>query len=369
MSESDTSAKCLVGSGGRYDLFRYDRDNRKGGGVAIFWKRVLNPVRLNFPEDLRAVKAVCIELTVAFDIIALSETWLNENTFNLCNIEGYVTESKHRDRVGGGVALLVKQPLEYCVREDVSFCNEFIESLFIEIHLHNQPKKTDVVIGVIYRPPDTDINSFVAIITDILSVIKAERKTCYILGDFNINLINVSNHIPTAEFLELMYSHAFTPLITKPTRVTSNTATLIDNIFTNSSRNSFNGILLSDISDHFPIFCINITTCVIRTDAEFKQQREYKTKNIADFSEKMRLTNWQTVLNTIEPQLAYSSFQNIFMQCYESCFPIKRMKSVYKSRKPWLSNGLIKSIKTKNQLYVKYLRRPTIRYTNNLETN
>ena len=64
MSESDTSAKCLVGSGGRYDLFRYDRDNRKGGGVAIFCKRVLNPVRLNFPEDLRAVEAVCIELTV-----------------------------------------------------------------------------------------------------------------------------------------------------------------------------------------------------------------------------------------------------------------------------------------------------------------
>ena len=78
-----------------------------------------------------------------------------------------MTESKHRDRVGGGVALLVKQPLEYCVREDVSFCNEFIESLFIEVHFHNQPKKNDVVIGVIYRPPDTDINSFVANITDI----------------------------------------------------------------------------------------------------------------------------------------------------------------------------------------------------------
>ena len=113
--------------------------------------------------------------------------------------------------------------------------------------MHNQPTKNDVVISVIHRPPDTDINSFVAIITDILSVIKAERNTCYLLGDFNINLINVSNHIPTAEFLEVMYSHAFTPLITKPIRVTSNTATLIDNIFTNSSRNSFNGILLSGI--------------------------------------------------------------------------------------------------------------------------
>ena len=75
-------------------------------------------------------------------------------------------------------------------------------------------------------------------------------------------------------------------LPSRPTRVTYNTATLVDNIFTNSSRNSFNGIILSDISDHFPIFCINTTKCATITDAEFKQQREYKTKNIADFSEK-----------------------------------------------------------------------------------
>ena len=50
----------------------------------------------------------------------------------------------------------------------------------------------------------------------------------------------------------------------------------------------------------------------------------------------------------------------MFMQCYESCFPIKSKPSVYKSRKPWLSSGLLKSIKTKNKLYVKYVRRPTL---------
>ena len=83
-----------------------------------------------------------------------------------------------------------------------------------------------------------------------------------------------------------MYSHAFTPLITKPTRVTSNTATLIDNILTNCSRNSLNGIIILDISDHFPLFCINITKCATIMDAEIKQQRQYKTNNIADFSEK-----------------------------------------------------------------------------------
>ena len=65
LSDSDSSANCLVGSEGTYDMFRCDRDNRKGGGVTIFCKRVLNPVRLNFPENLCAVEAVCIELTVA----------------------------------------------------------------------------------------------------------------------------------------------------------------------------------------------------------------------------------------------------------------------------------------------------------------
>ena len=82
-----------------------------------------------------------------------------------------------------------------------------------------------------------------------------------------------------------------------------------------------------------------MTKCATIRDAEIKQQRQYKTNNIADFPEKMRVTNWQTVLNINEPQLAYSTFQNIFIQCYESCFPIKRKTSVYKSRKPWLSNG------------------------------
>jgi hypothetical protein len=49
----------------------------------------------------------------------------------------------------------------------------------------------------------------------------------------------------------------FFPIITLPTRITSHTATLIDNIFTNHPDNySFSGLLLSDISDHLPIFYI-----------------------------------------------------------------------------------------------------------------
>ena len=50
------------------------------------------------------------------------------------------------------------------------------------------------------------------------------------------------------------------PLITRPTRLTNSTATLIDNIFTNDFidiEQSMTGLFITDISDHLPIFYIN----------------------------------------------------------------------------------------------------------------
>lgn len=56
-------------------------------------------------------------------------------------------------------------------------------------------------------------------------------------------------------FLNIMYSKMFFPLITRPTIITSYTATLLDNIFINSL-DSFcaSGVLFSDVSDHLPVF-------------------------------------------------------------------------------------------------------------------
>ena len=70
--------------------------------------------------------------------------------------------------------------------------------------------------------------------SNLLSLLQQTNKVVYIImimGDYNINLLNVHTHIPTADFIDIMYSYSFFPIITKPTRVTGNTATLIDNIF------------------------------------------------------------------------------------------------------------------------------------------
>ena len=54
------------------------------------------------------------------------------------------------------------------------------------------------------------------------------------MGDYNIDLLKSSVHSPTSDFLEMMYDKSFYNLISRPTRITNATATLIDNIYTNS---------------------------------------------------------------------------------------------------------------------------------------
>ena len=86
-------------------------------------------------------------------------------------------------------------------------------------------------------------------------------ENCFITGDFNANLINVDNHHPTETFLNNFISNSFLPYIHLPTRITYNSATLIDNIFvfqrkTKKFQNAISGSLYSDISDHLPCFAI-----------------------------------------------------------------------------------------------------------------
>ena len=145
-------------------------------------------------------------------------------------------------------------------RVDVSIFNEFIESVFVEIPNDVFRMGKSIVVGVIYRPPGTDVSECYILLKEILSKIQKEGKICYLLGDYDIDLFNYEVHSPTAEFIDLMHSHSLMPLVNRPTRISGHSATLIDNIFNNNYQNvceTMQAILVTDISDHFPVIHIN----------------------------------------------------------------------------------------------------------------
>ena len=93
------------------------------------------------------------------------------------------------------------------------------ESLFIK--LSNLTSKHFTTIGVIYRHPKNNIAHF----TDKLS------KTA-LMGDFNINLDPEKRQTEAWHYLETLLGFGLFHVITKPTRVTATSQTLIDHIFT-----------------------------------------------------------------------------------------------------------------------------------------
>ena len=87
----------------------------------------------------------------------------------------------------------------------------------------------------------------------LLENISKEQKLVFLLGDFNVNLLNYNKHNQTNEFLDFLASILFIPLILQPTRITSHSNTLIDNIFSNVIEpDIISGNLTANISDHLP---------------------------------------------------------------------------------------------------------------------
>ena len=132
-----------------------------------------------------------------------------------------------------------------------------LESCFVEVI--NQKSANDII-GVIYRHPKMDTNSFIDDkLTNIMNkILREKNKKVYIAGDFNFDLLKYSSHSATADFFDKMSSNLLVPLISVPTKINTKNDTLIDNIFTNQlNSETLTGNLTVNFSDgHLPSFAI-----------------------------------------------------------------------------------------------------------------
>ena len=130
-----------------------------------------------------------------------------------------------------------------------------MESTFIEIV---NPRKSNIIVGVIYRHPSMDLADFNCNYSNkLLESIPKEQKSVPLLGDFNVNLLNYNQHNETNEFLDSLASTSFILLVLHPTRITSHSNTFRDNIFSSAfDPDIISGNLTATIFDHLPQFAI-----------------------------------------------------------------------------------------------------------------
>ena len=84
-----------------------------------------------------------------------------------------------------------------------------------------------------------------------------EEKESIILGDFNCNVLEINETPHTSKLTSLYDEYQYTQLIKQPTRITSNTQTLIYHLATTASRRiQSSGVCHLSISDHCLIYAV-----------------------------------------------------------------------------------------------------------------
>ena len=206
-------------------------------------------------DDLTAFINNC---KIKSKLIGLSETRLRKNRQSLSNIylENYVYESTSTQSSKGRTMLYVDKQLTYRLRKDIMmYKSQEIESTFTEFFNNNN---SNTVTGCIYKPPKVPVTEFMEdYLVPLLEKLAKEKKETILMGDFNINILNCNSDRDTSSFIDTIYSNSFYPTINIPTRITSTSKTLIDNIFYNnitksiSARNISNLYFGSSYAIHF----------------------------------------------------------------------------------------------------------------------
>jgi hypothetical protein len=192
------------------------------------------------------------------------------------------------------------------------------------------------------------------------------------VGDFNINLLKHEQDINSQTLIDTTNKCGFIQVISRPTRVTDHSTTLIDHIYTNQvSSVCGSSVVTFDISDHLAtMVTISLdknydSTCNVSN--LYKQSEQYETRlfNAAgDDNFSQLLANEQWIIDDgVDAQAQYDQFIGIYMCHYNTAYPLVtkrvRRKNERSVPKPWILPWLENACTRKNSFYIAFVKNPT----------
>ena len=293
------------------------------------------------------------------EIVAISETKLREGNIDRnSDLEGYSFVHSDGKTCAGGVGICIKNTLKYSVNLHSKIVLTNAEHLWIDILDDKVPSS----IGVVYKHPDDStagmIDKFTDELNELFISLNNSKNPFYCLGDFNVNLMNISSNNAVRRYANMLISCNNRRLIDVPTRIGPTSSTLIDHLYTNDvTKSVVSGVLTNfDLSDHYAIFTIRPISKVISKN---RQTIDYKIRDMTQFDQVkfLECLDWKLgplfEATTTPVNELFEVFLATFAETVNQ-FALKR-KATRKEKKlglkPWVSRGFLKSIPTKNKLF------------------
>nr|CAI5853673.1 unnamed protein product [Callosobruchus analis] len=182
------------------------------------------------------------------EVVCLTESWLFSHEVETITLSHYCMAGFYcRTTVkGGGVVIFVRSHIQWTeVICSIPKLEKLFEYSLINIKWH----QTSVIIGCFYRSPNSDVNTFIYSLDKLLQKhLKTNKIT--ICGDFNMNFDPLNLDPSAGKLVTILKSFNLNQQIRDYTRVTNNSKSTIDNIFSNMPTTVAN-VIYCNLSDHY----------------------------------------------------------------------------------------------------------------------
>ena len=319
-----------------------------------------------------------------YDVLMFNET--NCNPEKLPNgaddliLEGFhppkFSIPRRKSCKGGGLATYINKSvcgedeIEIFEPRNVDLQSFDCEIMFVRLNQHKGVNKA-IILGNVYRSPSREPEKFIQFMEDMFLALHRHRhKHIIFAGDFNIDLLNYEKDIFSQKLTDIMANHGFLQTVSRPTRITDHSATLIDHVYSNISEYiTSTNIVTLDLSDHLAV----VTNLVLSSNSASSSERltkrtktpyrRFNAENNEKFRRLISEETWPEVESETDAQTKFDKFIHTYNTHYDTAFPLEtnsaRRKNERRNPKPWILPWLEDACARKNRLYHEFVNDPT----------
>lgn len=310
---------------------------------------VLNVRSLRNKFNILETKLNSLKRKVSF--LVFTEIWLNSDEVNLYKLIGYNLYSKCNDNyAAGGVIVYVDDEIQ-----DIGLVEYEMKSadcLILNVRLGN----LIFSLVALYRLHKFTKEEFLIEFNCLLAIVKSN---CFILGDFNLNLLCSDSHVQ--HFTDLLSNHSFVPLVNQCTHVGNNSNSCIDNVIVRyRDLNVFDiKIVKMGLSDHY-LINLDFKYCQSKSgNNSLVNHRSYIS--YIDIKEQLVNVSWGSLYECQDVDRCTDLFYDVLNKCILSNTKSRVMSNKLvkaKNKSPWITENILKKLKKRDYLYKSMLKKP-----------
>ena len=278
------------------------------------------------------------------DLIGISETFLQprDDTSSL-RIDGYhIPERRDRpNKLGGGLLAYISSAINFTRRRDLE--TDRAEIMWLQIE---PPRAKKFLVGYVYRPPSTDIETDRVIEQNFENVISLNMDV-FILGDINLNFFKQ----PRQSLIRNLLNMGYMQVVSEVTRFISQTC--LDHIYVNN-QSTVHSVIVPHIglSDHYPVVIIKKHNGSFAKMSSHRniRFRNVKHVNVHEFRQDLINVPWNNLDSITDPNERLLLWSKMYTDVVDKHAPFVSKRVKLLQQPPWWSDVIQSAVRTRDKL-------------------